>query len=213
MEKYKVLGADLRGFYEPGSVLQQVFHDIEKDLHAEKRVVCQYIVNGLAVEERDEGRYAQIPLEQVESLEYLSESTDVLLDEVLSGWVAAIPELQKAADSLATRLKAGQTQGALKAMHDLIENCHYLVTSLASTLELTAGSEPFRTTFAELEKTTHRILREAMSSVERQDFVQLALSIEYDLNHHLQEWLEWLAKVGAADDLAAGALDRTGSSH
>lgn len=221
MERYKVLGADLRGFYEPGTRLLTVFHDIERDLQAEQRVVCQYIVNGMTVEEKDELRYAQIPLDQIESLEYLSERAEALRGEVLAGWIGAIPELQAAADALATRLKAGQSAGILKSMHDLVENCHYLVTSLESTLDLTADSDADRARFESLEAQTHRILREAMLSVERQDFVQLALSIEYDLNHHLEEWLQWLKDMGArghdaARDAARNTtdpMDRTGSSN
>lgn len=210
MEKYKVLGPDLRNFYRPGTVLQAVFHDIEKDLQAESRVVCQYIVNGLAVAEKDEGRYAGIPLEQVESLEYLSERTDILLKDVFSGWAEAIPELQDGADALATRLKAGQTTGVLKAMHDVVENCHALISSLAAALELTDDSDALTAEFSALEGDTQKVLREAMSCLERQDFVQLALSIEYDLNDHLEKWLGWLRKAG---NDAASAMDRTRGSN
>lgn len=189
MERSKVSGDELRGRYEGAAILNDVFRDIEQELRSAHRVVCQYIVNGLALEEKDEPRFAVVPLEQVQVLEYLSESTEVLLMNVIDGWLQALPELQDGCEKLAVRLKAGSTTGLLKALHDLVENCEFLVSSLSSAR--TVMGDTLAAGFPgtdDVEALTKKSLREAVRHLEAQDFVQLALVIEYDLNHSLEQW-------------------------
>lgn len=198
MERYRVTGDELRAHYRGGASLRDVFGDIERELKTDRRVVCQYIVNGLAVEEKDESRFAEFRLEQVESLEYLSETTETLLVDVLAGWLQAIPELQKGAENLAARLRAGGTTGVLKSMHDLVENCKFLAGSIQSARTLIGDSAGADLVGSErIEGHVNTALREALRHVESQDFVQLAEVLEYDLNHGLEQWAGLLRNLRA----------------
>lgn len=204
MEHFKVTGDDLRGHYKDQVQLKDVFRDIEAELKAERRVVCQYIVNGMTLEERDEARFSNISLEEVTSLEYLSEKTDILLLDVLDGWLKAIPELQQGAEALAKRLRRGDAHGHIKALYDLVENCDFLVASLNSARRImgdaaVAGLENYEPA----ERKTKSAIKEALRHLESKDFVQLGLVIEYDLNHSLEEWAKLLRdlrqRLGAAE--------------
>ncbi len=85
MERYKVSGEDLRNFYDGNISLERVFSDIEKDLQATDQVVCRYILNGLVIAEFEEARFSTVTLDQVETLEYMTENTADLTGQVLRG--------------------------------------------------------------------------------------------------------------------------------
>lgn len=226
MERSRISVDELRGLYKGDANLGDVFRDIERDLKANDRVVCQYIVNGLALEERDEPRFAAVSLDQVQALEYLSESSGVLLEHVVEGWLKALPELQRGCENLALRLKAGAATGVLKSMHDLVQNCEFLMESLQSARTVMGDSllAGFRGA-GEVEESTNKALREAIRHLETQDFVQLALVIEYDLNHGLEQWTDLLkelrrrlhgreeAHVGSGTNPAAHSVDRGRGSN
>lgn len=219
MERYRVSGEDLRGFYPAGTALGDVFRDIERELKAENRVVCRYVVNGMTVAEKDEDRFAAFDLAQVVTLEYLSEHTDALLRDVVNGWLDAIPELQQGGEDLATRLKAGATKtGIIKALRDLVENCEFLADSIQSARTVIGDGVAIDVNVTPAEETTKKALRDALRYLEIQDFVQLALVIEYDLNHGLEQWAEILkdmrfrldhrGDVNNAGSTAAHSVDR-----
>lgn len=215
MERYRVSGDDLRGFYKTDVALSDIFRDIERELQADRRVVCRYVVNGMALEEKDEARFASFRLSQVDSLEYLSESTDVLLRDVIKGWLDAIPELQAGAEGLARRLRTGATKGIIKALHDLVENCDFLAGSIESARMVIGDGIAVEMNTKPAEETTRKALREALRCLEAQDFVQLALVIEYDLNHGLEQWAALLKEMrfrlddrGVGTDAGTNSLDR-----
>ncbi|MBX3041759.1 MAG: hypothetical protein KF789_13720 [Bdellovibrionaceae bacterium] len=194
MDRYKVSGDELRAHYPASTPLGRIFLDIERELRTENRVVCRYIVNGLGIEEKEEERFSNLPLAQIETLEYLSETEDGLLTDVLSGWLDALPELIQASEKLATRILAGQKEGLIKAVHDLVENCEYLLGSLTSIRQLKADSEDE----GQMDSTTDRLratLSEAVRHLEKRDFVQLAQVIEYDFTDGLEELRRSLAKL------------------
>jgi hypothetical protein len=93
MERYKVTGSELREFYKTETQLGRVFMDIERELKSNNQVVCQFIVNGMELKENDEQRFSAISLNEIETLEYLSEGSEVLVESVLNSWIDALPEL------------------------------------------------------------------------------------------------------------------------
>lgn len=189
MERFKVSGSDLQRHYQGQVLLGDVFRDIERDLKAEERVVCQYIVNGLALEEKEESRFASLSLSEIETLEYVSEKADVLVVDVVQGWIQAIPELIGGAESLAEQIRQGTSRGLIKAVHDLTENCEFLIGSIWSARQMIGDAMGVSLgDFERLDTMTRQTVAEAVRRLETQDFVHLAQVIEYDLNHCLEEW-------------------------
>lgn len=93
MERFSVSGLDLSLHYTTETKLGIVFRDIEKDLQADKKVVCQYIVNGYSISEEEEEHFAALSLKEVTTFEYLAEDLRGLVKGVLVLWMDAIPEL------------------------------------------------------------------------------------------------------------------------
>ncbi|MBX2988615.1 MAG: hypothetical protein KF802_12025 [Bdellovibrionaceae bacterium] len=212
MEKFKVLGEELRGHYQPGALLQDVFSDIEEELRREELVVCQYIVNGMALAEKEEARFASLPLSEIESLEYVAEKSQTLLNDVVNGWLLALPELMKGAETLSERLRGGQVKGLIKAVYDLAENCEFLISSLASVRQLIGDEKAVAALegFDRLEIMTRRSLEEAVRRLEAQDLFHLSEVLEYDLNHCLEEWRRVLLQFR---EMGAGGGGNASNTH
>ncbi len=205
MERFKVSGQELRDFYKTETQLGRVFMDIERELKQSNQVVCQFIVNGLELREADEPRFSGISLQEVDTLEYLAEESGTLMDSVLNSWIEALPELIVQTDELAVRLRENERIGTYKAIHDLMDNCKYLVESMMS-LQTIVGDKhsAVAQNWNKAESDIHKAVKQSIIALEKKDFVQLADILEYDLIQALQTWLECLIQLGDMFDINDG---------
>ncbi|MFS4458392.1 hypothetical protein [Bdellovibrio sp. HCB2-146] len=197
MERFKVSGEELRGFYNAGTALEQVFMDIEVDLAATNQVVCRYIINGLEIQEQDEARFSEVTLDQVETLEYLTENSRDLTGIVLRGWIEALPELIQKTENLSKRMRTFGLSGLLKPIHDLVQNCEFLIDSVV-TLKAMMGDQFLSGTpgdWSQTEAASKKTVLEALHALENKDFVLLADVLEYDLANVLQMWMQHLVAL------------------
>ncbi|MBO9666594.1 MAG: hypothetical protein J7501_07245, partial [Bdellovibrio sp.] len=194
MERFKVTGEELRNFYQTETQLSRVFTDIENDLRTSNQVVCRYIINGLEIKESDEARFGEVSLDQIETLEYMTENGNDLVGEVLRAWIEALPELQDKTESLAQRMRSQGLSGLLKPIHDLVQNCEYLIDSVISLKELMGDRFLVQSPvdWIKAENQSKQTVLEALRALENKDFVLLADVLEYDLNNVLQMWSEHL---------------------
>lgn len=194
MERFKVTGEELRNFYQENIELGRVFSDIEHDLRSTNQVVCRYIINGLEIKESDEARFATVTLADIETLEYLTENSRDIKSIVLKGWIEALPELMENTEKLAKRIRVQGFSGLLKPIHDLVQNCEYLIDSTI-TIKATMGDQFLVSSpvdWYKAEEQSKKTVSEALRALENKDFVLLADVLEYDLNNVLQMWLDHL---------------------
>ena len=196
MDRFKVSGEELCQQYEEATPLSTVFLDIERQLKQANRVVCQFIVNGMALQESDEIKFSTLALKDITSLEYLSESSTALVDTVLEGWIQALPELIGKCEKLSAQIRKSGMQHHLKDVRDLVDNCQFLISSIISLKNILGdrviASVP---SWEKAETSTQNSLQQALNAFEKKDFAELADVVDYDLNHGLQLWLEILACV------------------
>lgn len=206
MDRFKVSGQDLIEFYSADTLLSQVFGDIELDLRAQNRVVCQYILNGLNLSEADEGKFAKTMLKDVKTLEYVAENKSKLVEQVLIAWQQAIPEMMLASEKLCQRMRFQGAKGIFKDIHDLVENVECLISSLMALKEM-AGAEICTAIdgWVTAEDNSKKTVFEALHAHENNDFVLLADILEYDLNTVLQQWSDCLGHLAKSLDGAKKA--------
>lgn len=196
MDRFKITGDKLVGFYENGTTLMQVFKDIELDLKATNQVVCQYIINGKEISEVDETTYQGMSLSEVQTLEYLSENINELLIDVLAGWLDAFPELIGHTEKLSSQIRFDGVQRSFKNIQVLLENYEYLISSVISIKSLLGNSAAAGLSMlSEAEEKTKTTLSEAITAIEKKDFVCLADIVEYELITSLQIWEKLLADL------------------
>ncbi len=198
MDRFKISGIELCQQYTEATPLSQIFSDIERDLKQESRVVCQFIVNGMALQESDEIKFSTLHLKDVTTLEYLSEKSNTLVDTVLEGWIKALPELIGKCERLSAEIRKKGVQHHLKDVRDLVDNCQFLISSIISLKTILGdaviGAVP---SWEKAETSTQNSLQQALNAFEKKDFAELADVVDYDLNHGLQLWLEILESVEA----------------
>ncbi len=198
MDRFKISGEELCQRYESGTPLSQIFNDIEMDLKSESRVVCQFIVNGMALQESDEIKFSNLHLNDVTTLEYLSEKSTSLVDGVIEGWIQALPALIKKCETLSHEIRKQGIQHHLKDVRDLVDNYQFLISSIISLKNILGDAVIAAVpSWEKAEMGTQNCLKQALAAFEKKDFAELADVVDYDLNHGLQMWLEILESVEA----------------
>ncbi len=196
MDRFKITGDKLVGFYEKETKLMQVFKDIEMDLKATNQVVCQYIINGEELSETDETGFHEMNLTEVKTLEYLSENINELLIDVLEGWLDAFPEMIGHTEKISSQIRFDGVQKSFKNIQVLLENYEYLISSIISIKNLVGNSAAAGLSMLfEAEEKTKVTLSEAITAIEKKDFVCLADIVEYELITSLQIWEKLLADL------------------
>ena len=196
MDRFKITGDKLVGFYATETKLMQVFKDIEMDLKATNQVVCQYIINGEELSETDETSFHEMNLAEVKTLEYLSENINELLIDVLEGWLDAFPEMIGNTEKISSQIRFDGVQKAFKNIQVLLENYEYLISSIISIKNLVGNSAAAGLSMLfEAEEKTKVTLSEAITAIEKKDFVCLADIVEYELITSLQIWEKLLSDL------------------
>jgi hypothetical protein len=196
MDRFKITGDKLVNFYDTETKLMQVFKDIEMDLKATNQVVCQYIINGKEISETDETKFQEMALSEISTLEYLSENIHELLIDVLEGWLDAFPEMIGHTEKISAQIRFNGVQKSFKNIQVLLENYEYLISSIISIKSLVGNSAAAGLSMLyEAEQKTKSTLSEAITAIEKKDFVCLADIVEYELITSLQIWEKLLADL------------------
>lgn len=196
MDRFKITGDKLVNFYDDGTKLVQVFKDIELDLKATNQVVCQYIINGKEISELDETAYQEMALSEIQTLEYLSENINELMIDVLEGWLGAFPEMIGHTEKISNQIRFAGVQKSFKNIQVLLENYEYLISSIISIKSLVGDSAAAGLAMlCDAEEKTKATLSEAITAIEKKDFVCLADIVEYELITSLQIWEKLLADL------------------
>ncbi len=185
MERF---GADL--------TLGELFRHIEEDLKSVNEVVCQFKVNGLALDEKGEERLAAALISDVETLEVFSQKPSDILADVLLNWVKQIPALLQRNDELAGEIRFKGVEGQLKSLVELIDQCQLLVDSIISIDSVFPNLTAVKSdSWKQAQRQMAGAIGEALQAFQKKDFNWLADILEYDLGHSLQIWMENLEKM------------------
>jgi len=197
---------DLIGRFGAEATLGEVFGHIENDLKATKEVVCQFKVNGMALDEEGEKRLAAAKLEEVQTLEVMSQQPTAILGDILQSWSQQIPAMIKQNDDLAASIRFKGMEGHLKTLVELIDQSQLLVDSIMS-IDTVFSEIPIVQSdkWRSAQKQMAEGIGEALSAFQKKDFAWLADILEYDMGHSLQLWMELLESLKQDVTSTAGA--------
>ena len=177
--------------------LKDLVKTFEAQFQNQGEVICQFVINGMALEEDDEARLSQTRVEEIKKLEIRSEKPTALLFEVLKNWQTEIPRIIEQTDELAQTLRQKGPEGHYTAFVNLIDSCQFLIESLVSMdAVVDVGLFLDRMTWAQNEKEMARAMGQALDSFQKKDFAQLGDVLEYDLANSLQSWFDLLKGLG-----------------
>lgn len=173
--------------------LNELIGALEKEAESKGEVICQVLINDMALTEGDEQRLAAIPLSDIHKLEIRSERPAQLLFDILLNWEQELPKMIAKSDELATRLRNEGREAVYTPFVQLVDSCQFLIESLMS---LDAVVETGRYLSPEVWTASEKVMAESvgqtLDAFEQNNDAILADVIEYDLANALQSWFDLL---------------------
>lgn len=177
----------------------EVITRIKQGLSGINQVICEVKLNSEILTEAEESDYYSLPLEDIHSLDILSEEPRRLLVETLSSTKKFIAELQENAYQSAEAYREKNLQAAAAKFEKLLNSSDWLVEVLVN-VEARLPDLGF-----EIEKTDEvvelwklaeqefsAVLEKIMLSFRARDFMSLAGVLEYEFTNSLESWVDYL---------------------
>jgi hypothetical protein len=196
MERFKVSGEELRRHYVGAKTLQEIFGDIEYELWAQGLVVCRYYLNGMELSEHDEVKFANVSINDIETLEYMATESDHLCYEVIEAWIDAIPELVTEADAMAAVLEKQNLRGNLKRLHTWTDNFDCLMSSLLLIRkQLGDATLSSCVKWSDAELLSQSAFKKSLAALNANRREELVMLLKTELRQSLLLWLECLEGI------------------
>jgi hypothetical protein len=196
MSQLTFQGKDLQVKFGGDTKLEVAFRHIEAELKAVNEVVCQFKVNGMALDEQAEKTLAASPLAEIDLIEVTSERPNILLNEVLKNWIEQIPNMIQRNDTLSSDFRFKGLEGQMKSLVDLIDDCQLLIESLLSIQSVFSDMADVQSEqWLGAQSKMSAAVGEVLSAFQNKNGTLLADILEYDMGHSLQLWLDTLIKL------------------
>lgn len=192
MEIYRITKNDIADLFEPGARVADLFSWLEKDFNEQKKLVCQFIINGQELTESEELDWAAKPFEIVNSLDVRVQDEKGLVVDVIEAWIDAIPELVEFIEKKLTTSENGVRKFRVEDIFEFIDQQESFVESLMSIKMALVRLKVSMSGWADAEKDLHAYVLQCVKHLESKNFVQLIETLEYDGAHVLEMWRQVL---------------------
>ena len=178
--------------------LHDMIRSFEREYEQEGHVICSVEINGIRISNEYEETLSQTCISEVETLDiFLSEPLH-LVKSVLVDWTQILPNLIKEGDMLAALISSQGIEGQHKKFSDFIDAGQLLISSLEKIRPFLQDLKSINMDFAIW--ATHqadfaKVVREVLLAFKDGNFDSVAELIEYDLNHNLQTWYDYLSEI------------------
>jgi len=171
--------------------IEELIKNLEINQQSEGNVVCQFVINGIKLTDRDEVRMRNLNIKDLESVTLLLEKPDNLILEIVKNWQEEIPKIITYADGLSSLVRERGVESQIASFIQLIESCQLLVQSLISISNVIDTQKIFETgQWYISENLLAEAVGETLKVFDQRDSKILADVIEYDLANALMNWLE-----------------------
>ncbi|MES3038150.1 MAG: hypothetical protein V4736_09610 [Bdellovibrionota bacterium] len=195
MDSFKCTAKALLDFYEEDRMVMEVIDDIEKELSAENKVVCQFMIDGKTLTTDGESVFQNSRLSEIKHIEYIVTDIMQLVVEVAEGWIGAIEEQTEPVYSLAQEMVDKPTRSTYKKLDHVFHWCSEFVESLTSMKIHRTQKIPSQVlAWDQLEGRLSVTVRALLTNSEKKDFKAVAYALEYDLVDILHCWSKELEK-------------------
>lgn len=192
MEAFNFSAQDLEGFFDESSRMSDLFTWIETEFAAQGKLVCQFIINGQRVSEKQELDLAPQPITMAQKIRVLVQSEKELVLDVMESWIQALPELESFIDNhLLKNLDVG-SNSFIDQIIQLNEQQQSFVESLMTLKRPLKRMNVNMEKWDGLEKALHHYVMQCVKAVETKNFVQLLQAVEYDGCEVFNQWKQQL---------------------
>lgn len=174
--------------------LRDLIDAVELKCRETSMLVCAIRVNGMALEDEDESRFANTLITSVNDIEVEVGSIVEIVEGIFINYINWIPYLREVAEDVSESLRAGNMTVAQRSINEMADALTDLVNSLIE-LKKTKASIPNLSQLDKIERleiTFIGVVKELTSAFENGDYVLAADVVEYDLNNLLDDLKLWV---------------------
>lgn len=193
MEAFNFTSKDLDGFFDESSRMSDLFAWIESEFAAQGKLVCQFVINGKKISEREELDLAPQPITVAQKIRVLVQSEQELVIDVMNSWIQALPELETFIDNHLLKNNDIGSTSFIDEIIQLNEQQQSFVESLMTLKRPLKRMNVNMVGWESLEKALHHYVMQCVKAVETKNFVQLLQAVEYDGCEVFNHWKQQLS--------------------
>jgi hypothetical protein len=195
MEAFNLTVQDLDGFFDESSRMSDLFVWIESEFAAQGKLVCQFVVNGKKISEKEELDLAPQSIRVAQNVRVLVQSEKELVIDVMESWIQALPELESFIDNHLLKNKDLSSTSFIDELIQLNEQQESFVESLMTLKRPLKRMNVNMINWENSEKALHHYVMQCVKAVETKNFVLLLQAVEYDGCEVFNQWMQQLSQA------------------
>jgi len=200
MEVIKINKDELQLRFANMELLKDIITNLENTYAATNQVICSVKVNGLALSEADETRFANTNKSDIHEIEIQIEDKFKLLQESLASTCSYAQELKKQVLTTSELFRFTPNIDAHRSFTDMMSavqclsnaliviKCNVIATAVKLNLDMLK--------WAAAEKQMMDTVQELIEAYEAQDYIRVSDILEYELSTTMDLWDEVLQANG-----------------
>ncbi len=173
--------------------LKGAIAQIETELSAEGKVLCEIRINGMNLTAEDEIKFETCPRDEVKDLEIKAQTVAQLLDESKKSLVNYLLQMREVTFRASEILRTGVLRDANDMISSIINGTGWVVEMLNQVRSLDPGYTDIETTWIATEAEFLRVSRELLTAFQQDDLVLVADNLEYEWTTAIDQWLKVLS--------------------
>lgn len=173
--------------------LAEVVTVAEEKARQQGRVVCGVLLNGKRLNESDEAQMGTMSVANIHSLSFETEDPEELVISTVKTQLALIDEIERMGNEVAIAFRGPDIGRAQSLLINWLDSCKWLTDALVVMKGAQNWLAIDKSSWAEGEKQFQIMISQILAAVEREDFVELADTLQYELANGLAGWRNLLA--------------------
>lgn len=174
--------------------LKDLIEAVENNCRKNSLLVCAILVNGMNLEEEDEGRFANTSIKEIHQIEVEVGDLKEIVSGILHNLFIWMPYIKEVAEDSSETIRLGKMDLAERSFSELLDAMHDLIRSLTE-LHNTKSLLPKLNFISEIinyEKKLSDVLKQLVPAFEKSDYVLVADIVEYDLSNVFDQLTDWI---------------------
>ena len=174
--------------------LKDLIEAIESDCRKNSLLVCAILVNGMSLEEEDEGRFANTNIKEIHQIEVEVGDLKEIVSGLMHNLFIWMPYIKEVAEDSSETIRLGKMDLAERSFGELLDAIQDLIRSLTE-LHNTRSLLPefsFVNEIITYEQKLSEVLKQLVPAFEKSDYVLVADIIEYDLSNVFDQLTDWI---------------------
>lgn len=184
--------------------LSEILNEISQQAWKQKSVICEIQLNNQFLSEEEEVKLAEKRVEQIQSLQISTQTTEELLKSSVKSYIQFIPQIKKAAIDCSEDFREQNVSEGSGRFTDVLDGCRWMtdaLTLLKTNMQKWDAFLEMGPEWSVMEAKYSHAVHEIVKAYESNDTQLLADILEYELSNSLDGWVEVFEKIESRMDI------------